>query len=340
MIQLSRPTLVACVAALGLALAASAQPKPAAPKGRTYLDPEQAGPDYAVQGEYLGKLADGAVLGVQVAARGEGNFDAFVLAGGLPGAGWDTKPPVALKGKTVDGQTPLTGGGWTATIRDGKLSGTTDKGAAFTLDKTVRVSPTLGAKPPAGALVLFDGTNLDAWAKGKMDDRKLLAAQSGPTTKGAWSAFTLHLELLQPFKPDARSQARGNSGVYLQQRYEVQVLDSFGTYNPPPLHGEVAGDLYRTVDAKLNASLPPLVWQTYDIDFVAPTFEGGKRVKKGRLTVKVNGITVQDDIEIPNKTGAGKPEGPDPLPLYLQDHGNPVFYRNVWLVDKSKAVNR
>ncbi len=80
--------------------------------------------------------------------------------------------------------------------------------------------------------------------------------------------------------------------------------------------------------------LPPLTWQTYDIEFRAPRFDGGKKIAAGRITVRHNGVTVHNDIELTNKTGGGQPEGPQPLPILLQDHGNPVHFRNVWLVER------
>ena len=186
----------------------------------------------------------------------------------------------------------------------------------------------MGAKPPAGAIVLFDGTNTDQWVKGKMDDRKLLLCNT--ETVKAFGSFTLHVEFLTPFRPMARGQGRGNSGVYLQRRYEVQVLDSFG------LHGETneCGGLYRTARPNLNMALPPLTWQTYDIDLTAAKFEGKKKTANAVITVRHNGVVIHDKLALPNKTGAGKPEAAAPGPIYLQGHGNPVFYRNIWIVEK------
>jgi len=295
-------------------------------------DEAKAGPDWRVQGEYLGTLADGKPLAAQVMALGDGEFQLALLPGGLPGAGWDGKAWTKALGKTKGEETTFEGVGLEAVQRGEQLTGKTAKDATFTLKKTVRTSPTLGAKPPAGAVVLFDGSNLDAWAKGKMDDAQNLLAASGPTTKDAWQNFRLHLEFRTAYMPFARSNARSNSGVYLQRRYEMQIIDSFGLFDPKSKNGDVCGELYRSVDPKLNACLPPLTWQTYDIELRAPTFDGTKKTANARLTARLNGLVIHDDLEVPNKTGAGQPEGPQALPLFLQDHGAQVWFRNVWLV--------
>jgi hypothetical protein len=197
------------------------------------------------------------------------------------------------------------------------------------MEKTSRSSPTLGAKPPAGAVVLFDGKNADEWNGGHLDDRGLLAA--GTTSKKKFQNFSLHVEFLLPFKPLGRGQDRGNSGVYLQDRYEVQVLDSFG------LKGQdnECGGIYTKARPSVNMCLPPLVWQTYDIDFEAAQFDAsGKKTKNAVATVKHNGAVIHDKFEINGPTGGGKPEGSTPGAIQLQGHGNPVFYRNIWVVEK------
>jgi hypothetical protein len=198
------------------------------------------------------------------------------------------------------------------------------------MEKTLRHSPTEGIKAPAGAIVLFDGTSEAAWAGGHMDERHLLAA--GPKTKQQFTNYTLHAEFLLPFKPLGRGQDRGNSGVYMQDRYEVQVLDSFG------LKGEnnECGGIYSQIKPALNMCYPPLTWQTYDIDFTAAKFDDtGKKVKNAVITVKHNGVIIHDAVEIKGPTGGGKKEDPSGGSIQLQGHGNPVFYRNVWIVPKA-----
>jgi hypothetical protein len=135
-----------------------------------------------------------------------------------------------------------------------------------------------------------------------------------------------------PFKPLGRGQDRGNSGVYMQDRYEVQVLDSFG------LKGEdnECGGIYSQAKPLVNMCYPPLTWQTYDIDFVAAKHDAnGKKVKNAVLTMKHNGVLIHDQLELKGPTGGGRKEDGTPGSIQLQGHGNPVFYRNIWIVPKS-----
>jgi Domain of Unknown Function (DUF1080) len=303
----------------------------------TFLEPSQATKDFAVQGEYTATATIGGkaiTVAAQIASKGGGDFVGAFYLGGLPGAGWDGVSRFEITGKADSAEmkrvvfSPVDPKGFSAVWADGKLSAKGTDVAIESMEKTERKSPTLGAKAPSGAIVLFDGTNADAWEGGHVDDRKLLAA--GAKTKKKFQNFTLHGEFLLPFKPYGRDQDRGNSGFYLQERYEVQVLDTFS--QKPVFNG--TGALYRQTPPDLNMCLPPLQWQTYDIDFTAPVFEGGKKVKNAVITVKLNGVTVHDKRDITAKTGAGKPEGAEPGPILLQGHGNPVFYRNIWIVEK------
>ena len=163
-----------------------------------------------------------------------------------------------------------------------------------------------------------------------MTDEGLL--MEGAETKEPVGAFQLHLEFCLPFMPYARGQGRANSGVYIQRRYEVQILDSFG------LEGAAneCGGLYRQTPPDLNMCLPPLAWQTYDIDYTAARFDSaGAKTANARITVKHNGVVVQDNVELPRATRAAPvKEGPETGPIYLQDHGNPVRFRNIWVVEK------
>lgn len=307
-----------------------------------FTDPEKAGPDFAVQGEYVGKMkVDGAEthVGVQVMALGKHEFEATLFYGGLPGHGWaHGGKREKASGKTEGDHTDFTGKNWKATIEDQKLTIRDSSGEKLAeLKKIERKSPTLGAAPPAGAIVLFDGTNTDAWHNGKIVEGSLLGI--GPTTKQKFKDFTLHVEFRCPFMPDARGQARGNSGVYLQDRYEVQVLDSFGAVGD----GGDCGAIYSIAPESVNMSFPPLSWQTYDIDFTAARFdENGKKTADAHATVKHNGVVVHDNADLPHNTpGQISNETPEPGrtvlsgPIYLQDHGgDPEAFRNVWIVEK------
>lgn len=314
-------------------------------KPGTYLNPSEAGLEYQFQGEYVGRLQDGAKLGCQVIALGKQQFQAVVLPGGLPGEGWDGKQKILLDGK-LDGEkavfVPTTGKrrylagppqefsataqfpppgqqDCTAVIASEVLRGQTDKGQAFELKKVVRQSPTLEAKAPPGALVLFDGSNADEWKEGKVQDGLLPVPAN---SKKSFKDFKLHLEFLTPFRPAARGQGRGNSGVYLHGRYEIQVLDSFG------LDGKnnECGGFYGRKEPLVNMCYPPLTWQTYEVEFKTQPADKNKK-STARVTVWHNGVKIHDHLEFPSGQG----------PLHLQNHGNPVFYRNIWLQELSSA---
>jgi hypothetical protein len=321
MIRLARTLLFVIGAAALPAFAAEQVKLPA------YIDVASAPADFKVQGEYLGQVGD-KPLGAQVVALGDGVFRAVLLPGGLPGEGWDGKTRVELKGRGEGAQADFPGEqGYSASIANETLTGKSGKDEKFTLKKVLRKSPAEGAKAPAGAMVLFDGAAGEGLENAKVSDQKLL--QPGGVTKQKYQDFVMHVEFMLPYKPLGRGQDRGNSGLYIQRRYEVQILDSFG--EAPTFNG--CGSLYRQVAPSMNMSYPPLSWQTYDIDFTAPKFdEAGKKIKNGVITVKHNGVAIHDKLEIANKTGAGQAEGPTPGQILFQDHGNPVLFRNVWIV--------
>jgi hypothetical protein len=293
------------------------------------VDPAQAGPDYPVQGEYVGKAGD-QKLGAQVIALGNGTFAAVFLPGGLPGDGWDGKTRTRVEGKTEGAETHFgkTDSGWRGAISGEKLAGQTDEGKEFHLKKVNRKSPTLGKKAPKEARVLFDGGNTDAWVNPRVTEDKLL--QEGTQTKDNFRDFTLHVEFMTPFMPSDRGQGRGNSGVFLDGRYEVQVLDSFGLQE----ESHECAAVYSIKAPDVNMSYPPLAWQTYDIDFTAPQFDaGGQKTKNAFVTVRHNGVLVQDHVEVPHTTG-GAQEGPELGPIQCMNHGNPVRFRNIWIIEK------
>lgn len=298
--------------------------------GEAFTDPAKAGPDFAVQGEYEGTIGDKKV-GIQVIARGDGKFDAVVLMGGLPGAGWDKGAKASLKGETTDGVTKLSGIDWVGQIADGVLTGSAGK-VSVSAKKVERKSPTLGAKAPAGATVLFDGSSLDAWESGKLVEEgkhKYLGVEA--RTKDKFENFTLHLEFRTPYMPKSTGQGRGNSGMYLIDQYECQVLDSFG------LEGKdnECGGIYSISKPDLNMCLPPLSWQTYDVEFTAPKFDrDGKRTAGGVATIRLNGVVIHDKRDLKKPTPGGRQSDEKPGALFLQNHSNPVVYRNIWIVKK------
>ncbi len=290
--------------------------------------------DYHLQGEYAGCVvfSDGyrRNVGLQVVALGDGKFDALWYQGGLPGNGYDGSTRRKFSGTKIESGTTLASEGLAVELYAdaAALVKNSAGGLLGSLQPQQRYSLMEGARAPANAIVLFDGKNIDHLKNAKVTPDGLL--EIGAETKNAYQNFTLHAEFRVPYMPYARGQGRGNSGFYLQKRYEVQVLDSFGL----ELQFNDCASLYRFKAPDLNMSFPPLRWQTYDIDFTAPKFDAdGKRIVKGRITVRHNGVVVQNNVELENKTGGGTPEGPNPLPILLQNHGNAVHFRNIWLVD-------
>jgi Domain of Unknown Function (DUF1080) len=292
-------------------------------------------PDFRRQGEYEGKLTvegrPDVSAGAQIVADGAGQFTAIVYLGGLPGAGW--KPGDVswrAEGKATDDHTDFQSDRLRGALVEEKLTLNTADGTLLgTLTKIERRSPTLGQKPPPGAVVLFDGTNVEQWIGGRLVADQSLAC--GTVSKQAFGDFSLHLEFRLPFSPTARGQQRGNSGVYLQNRYEIQVLDSFGLEGA----SNECGAIYRFRAPDVNMCFPPLTWQTYDIDFTASRFDAERnKIQNARVTVKQNGVTIHDKVELVGPTPAGlAKEYPGTGPLQLQWHMAPVAYRNIWVVD-------
>lgn len=287
-----------------------------------FTDPETAPIDYQLQGEYEDASGKGP-LAAQVVARGNNKLDVYVLNGGLPGAGWDPKSKKVKIEAKIDaekGAATFSGGGYEGRIiaKQKRLVLEADDGRMITLIRADRKSPTLGAKPPEGAIILFDGKNVDEWKPGKLvGDWLAVPANS----KKSFTNFKLHIEFRTPFQPTAGGQGRGNSGVYVCGR-EVQVLDSFGLQGK----ADECGGLYGQRAPDVNMCFPPLVWQTYDIEHRAGKIDPETK-KQGSPTITVihNGVKIHDNVEL--KGGASKGI------IHLQDHGNPVVYRNIWVVE-------
>lgn len=266
----------------------------------------QQDPDFAVQGEYVG--VDQAM---QAIAMGDGDFDLVIYEGGLPGAGAKSNPRrIQSDIDTVKGLIDSMG-----------------------LTRVERKSPTLMRQPPSGAIVLFDGTQAsvdDHWDGGKLSDEGWL--MPGTTSKQSFQDYQFHAEFRTPWAPDRTGQGRGNSGIYHQARYETQILDSFGLEG---LDNETGG-IYTVSAPTVNTCFPPLTWQTYDVEFTAPGYnDAGDKTANARMTVRLNGILVQNDVEVPSATLASKlQEGTDSGPIYLQDHNDPVRFRNIWIAPR------
>ncbi|WP_302120268.1 3-keto-disaccharide hydrolase [Allorhodopirellula heiligendammensis] len=342
--------------------------EPAAPAAEPAADPEwvakgvwtlpptegEVAVDFSLIGEYVGDLkagqssqeddasgdesddesegeSEGGRRGVQIRNLGDGEFEARVYVGGLPGQdGYQPKKPMVLLGRR-NGQTlVLSGGPWAMFVTPESCRIIDASGTSLaTLERAHRESPTLGATPPQGATVLFDGSDTSAFSNGEMTEDGLL--KQGADIREMLGDFDLHVEFRIPHMPNAIDQKRGNSGLYLQSRYECQVLDSFGDANV--FNG--LGALYRYKAPKMNMAFPPLTWQTYDVHFTAARFAAdGTKVRNARVTSWVNGVMVQDDEELPGPTGAGKEESPTLLPTKIQNHNDPVRYRNIWVIDR------
>ena len=190
--------------------------------------------------------------------------------------------------------------------------------------------------PPPGAVVLFSGSDLSHWqtrrgqpAAWPVADGAMAASRGDIISQEKFTDFQLHVEFNVPLMPDAQGQARGNSGVYLQGLYEIQVLDSYGLQ---PGKGD-CGAIYGQAPPMVNACRPPEQWQSYDILFHAPRFDAaGTLIEKPRVTVLQNGIWIQDNVSIDGRTTASLDADPHQSgPILLQDHGNRVRYRNIWI---------
>lgn len=333
---------LAC-AMIGVAVAAdNTDPKYA------LTDPDGKDQDFDLQGEFRGtaKLSKFSTqeYGLQVVAMGGGRFQGQLLLGGLPGDGWNGSGRVRLIGERVGRILTLQGGPYAIKLRGMGRTATMHYNESDltlgTLERVRRTSPTLEAPVGAGGSLLFNGgaqvvcdscgnpveIGTTLWDGAQLTDEGLMLA--GAKSKYLFDNFRLHVEFRVPFMPNARGQARGNAGIYLNGRQEIQILDSFGLAGAE----DEAGAIYKYKAPDVNMAFPPLTWQTYDIIYKAPLFNPrGKKTDNAMITVVHNGVTVQDNVEVDGPTGAGPEETPQLLPLTLQDHGTPVVFRNVWI---------
>ena len=326
--------------------------------------------DFALQGEYVG-TADGRNAGLHLVAYGDGKFDFVLYTGGLPGEkdGWDPKAGDGWnsngirmfgKGTIVNGRLVLTterilSAGTVYPVqevikttpyqftiedyREGMVGGPactlerTSRGVIplLKLEKVYRQSPTYGLEAPQNAFIFFrdrDLSNFNADAKiyEQADGPALVA---GPVSKpfDQWRPFTCHVEFMTTYRPTAEGQHRANSGVFFAETYELQILDSFGL---EPDYGD-CGAFYSSRIPDINICYPPLVWQTFDVEFTPPKFENGQKVSNSVWTVKQNGVIIHENFEMVKKTPSDKEEVKEPRGIYLQPgHINYVQFRNFW----------
>ena len=296
-----------------------------------------------VQGLYEGTCKlDGSQqkLEARVVAAGHGTYKVFVrqsLEGGKTAK-------IELDGKTEGDSVRFSGKAgsvlWEASYADAVVKGTCGPGAVE-LKRVVRQSPALGAKPPEGAVVLLDGEDSGELVKGRLaggaeqpwkrvDGGGIEVPKGGMTSKRRFDgSLKLHFEFKLPLMPNERSQGRANSGVFLPNSDEIQVLDSFGmtTYK-----GGGCGGLYAYKDPDAFdefslASAPPLQWQTFDVEYRVQK-KDGKPAGNPRVTVFHNGIKIHENVESRGAIIGYSPKGK----FHFQDHGNPVHYRNIWVL--------
>jgi hypothetical protein len=292
-------------------------------------------------GDYVGRWSDDVTVNPEIAAQiiplGNDNYRIRVVNK------LDMRcPPLAIvEVSPENGKLAFEADGMKGETDGRSFTGGGIRGeSTFRMEKVIRTSPTLGRQAPEGATILFDGSNLDAWSDAKgwsvADDGSMLVDRKGEDirTKGAWKDLELHIEFNLPYMPRARSQQRGNSGIFLQNIYEVQVLDSFGLEG----YYDDCGALYKLSAPHVNATYPPGQWQTYDITYTAPKYdESGKLAENGRMTVHHNGVLIHADQELKWITAWTEEERKaapprDAAPIRIQCHGDFMKFRNIWLV--------
>lgn len=257
------------------------------------------------------------------------------------------RPYLEVNTQVQDSRIQWQGNGWRVDFQNGRCSGTGvlhGQQTQFELKHVVKLSPTLGQKPPADAVVLFDGSDFDQWSHsgGQAVTWRLLDGGvmetvtqygEGGKTKGGelggsifskqkFGDLRLHVEFRYAIEPGKTGQSRGNSGILLQGVGEVQILNSYGL----PGYWDECGAIYKRQPPTVNAAGPPLQWQTYDIELRLPRDEpnaNGKR-RVACLSVRLNGHVIHNNVELPSAVRGG-------IVIGLQDHINPIQFRNIWV---------
>lgn len=281
------------------------------------LDAMEEFPGFA----YIGEFAKGS-RALQVTPS-QGRFYLSMYEGGLPGGGWDGGE-ITHKWVDADAIKQMLRG-WQRVVRSDSVT---------------------GRKAPEDALVLFDGTGTQHWRNGEIDPGGFLKA--GTRTKRKFRDFRLYLEFLIPLKPfpPISHPHRGNSGVFALGAYEVQIADTFALDPSPKAWIDIpqlkpvetwCGGIYGVRAARVNMCLPPLSWQSMEIEFRAARFAEGEKVTPATMSVVHNGVTIHKNETLPQGTGGG-PQGPrQEVPegsIVLQDHGSPNLFRNIWIVPR------
>ena len=331
--QKSRIGLLAVVVAmLGSCLVRAAEHGPA------FTDPEKAGVDYQLQGEYVGEVeTDNGVqtFGAQVIALGSGTFEAVGYPGGLPGAGWQPKPEAerrVAEGRLVNGEVVFqVEQEATAKLREGVITIEHSGRTIGTLRKVNRQSPTLGcaARRRCHRAVrrrIRRVVRERAARRGPVPGRLGLLRRRRPLATTSCTSSSA--------RPSCRTlAARGVATAASTCKAATNCRCSI----PSAWKGKdnECGGIYSVAQPSVNMCFPPLVWQTYDIDFVAAQYDAeGKKQKNARVTIRHNGVVIHDNLELPHGTPGRLEEGPGPAPLFLQHHGNPVVFRNIWAVKR------